>query len=76
MGCVSCSDCLHGHLMLLDFYFIFFQKVYGSKTEKARWLECLVTLIQDVMGNAVGRLFVEKHFDTTSKATVSEINQI
>ncbi|KAK7475945.1 hypothetical protein BaRGS_00032834, partial [Batillaria attramentaria] len=45
--------------------------VFGSETERARWREC-VSYVSDNMGNAVGRLFVEEHFDETSKSTVSD----
>ena len=47
------------------------QTVYGSEMEQSRWGEC-VEYVNDHMGNAVGRLFVEEHFDETSKSTVRD----
>ncbi|XP_064611411.1 neprilysin-like isoform X2 [Liolophura sinensis] len=40
--------------------------IFGSKAERARWRDC-VTFVNDNMGNAVGRLFIEEHFDEGAK---------
>ncbi|KAL8599693.1 hypothetical protein ACOMHN_064139 [Nucella lapillus] len=50
----------------------YFKMVYGSESERSRWREC-VSYVKDNMGNAVGRLFIEKHFDETSKSTALEM---
>ena len=50
--------------------FITFQTIYGSETERSRWRDC-VSYVNDNMGNAVGRLFVSKHFDENAKKSVS-----
>ncbi|KAK7093251.1 neprilysin-1-like [Littorina saxatilis] len=50
----------------------YFKTVYGSESERSRWREC-VSYVNDHMGNAVGRLFVEEHFDENSKATALEM---
>lgn len=46
----------------------YYKTVFGSETERARWRDC-VSYVNDNMGNAVGRLFVQEHFDETSKST-------
>lgn len=43
--------------------------IFGSKAERARWRDC-VTFVNDNMGNAVGRLFIEEHFDEEAKHSV------
>ncbi|XP_076451583.1 neprilysin-1-like [Babylonia areolata] len=50
----------------------YYKTVFGSESERSRWREC-VSYVNDNMGNAVGRLFVEKHFDETSKSTALEM---
>lgn len=44
--------------------------MFGYHAESERWHEC-VTYVTEKMGNAVGRLFVQAHFDEGSKTTVS-----
>ncbi|BFZ23239.1 hypothetical protein BsWGS_26278 [Bradybaena similaris] len=46
--------------------------IFGSHAEPARWYEC-VTFVNDNMGNALGRLFVEAHFDEGSRETALEM---
>ena len=46
------------------------QTLYGSEVDRSRWRDC-VSYVSDNMGNAVGRLFVEKHFDEAAKTVVS-----
>ncbi|XP_023930213.1 neprilysin isoform X2 [Lingula anatina] len=40
--------------------------LYGTDTDQARWRKC-VSYATDNMGMAVGRLFVEEHFNSESK---------
>lgn len=47
------------------------QAFVGSHAEPERWYEC-VTYTNENMGNAVGRLFVQKYFDEGAKETVSK----
>ena len=47
----------------------FAQVLYGTDTERARWRVC-VTYTNDNFGMAVGRMFVEKHFNEEAKKTV------
>ncbi|CAL1541739.1 unnamed protein product [Lymnaea stagnalis] len=51
---------------------VFFKTMFGSESESARWYEC-VTFINENMGNALGRLFVEENFDEGSKETALEM---
>ncbi|KAL4221419.1 Membrane metallo-endopeptidase-like 1 [Mactra antiquata] len=46
--------------------------IYGSKPEQSRWRDC-VNYVNDNMGNAVGRLFVSKHFDEDAKNNALEM---
>ncbi|XP_071109862.1 neprilysin-like isoform X2 [Haliotis cracherodii] len=50
----------------------YYKKILGSETERARWRDC-ATYVNDNMGNAVGRLFVEKHFDEDAKSIALEM---
>jgi predicted metalloendopeptidase len=36
--------------------------MYGSEQELSRWRDC-VSYVNDHIGNAVGRMFVEEYFD-------------
>ncbi|OWF36277.1 neprilysin-like [Mizuhopecten yessoensis] len=42
------------------------RQIYGSEVERSRWRDC-VSYVNDNMGNAVGRLFVQQHFDELAK---------
>lgn len=46
--------------------------IYGSETERSRWRDC-VSYVNDNMGNAVGRLFISKHFDENAKKSALEM---
>ncbi|XP_035829151.1 neprilysin-1 [Aplysia californica] len=50
----------------------FYKGMYGSSSDPARWFEC-VSFVNEYMGNALGRLFVEEYFDHTSKETALEM---
>ncbi|XP_041377797.1 neprilysin-1-like [Gigantopelta aegis] len=50
----------------------YFKKLYGSETERSRWRDC-VSYVKDNMGYAVGRLFVEQHFDEDAKSTALDM---
>ncbi|XP_059158497.1 neprilysin-1-like [Physella acuta] len=50
----------------------FSKHIFGSESEPPRWYDC-VSYINDNMGNAAGRLFVERHFDEGSKETAMEM---
>ncbi|CAG5129048.1 unnamed protein product, partial [Candidula unifasciata] len=50
----------------------FLKVIFGSHAEPARWYEC-VTFVNEHMGNALGRLFVEAHFDEGSRETALEM---
>lgn len=40
--------------------------MYGSEQELSRWRDCVSYVIENI-GNAVGRMFVEEHFDEDAK---------
>ena len=44
--------------------------MYGSEQELSRWRDC-VSYVNDNIGNAVGRMFVEEYFDEDAKEIVS-----
>ena len=44
--------------------------MYGSEQELSRWRDC-VSYVNDHIGNAVGRMFVEEYFDEDAKEIVS-----
>lgn len=44
----------------------YYKVLYGSKAELSRWRDC-VTYVNDNMGNAIGRMFISKHFDEDAK---------
>ncbi|KAL3862332.1 hypothetical protein ACJMK2_008309 [Sinanodonta woodiana] len=46
----------------------FKEVIYGMSMSIARWKIC-VNYVNDVMGNAVGRLFIEKNFDESAKSS-------
>ncbi|ESO99463.1 hypothetical protein LOTGIDRAFT_158548 [Lottia gigantea] len=46
--------------------------IFGSEVERSRWRDCVDYVIDNV-GNAVGRLFVEKHFDENAKSIALEM---
>ncbi|WAR15723.1 NEP4-like protein [Mya arenaria] len=46
--------------------------LYGSRSETSRWRYC-VTYVNNNLGNAVGRLFINKHFDETAKQSALEM---
>ncbi|KAK3795898.1 hypothetical protein RRG08_040694 [Elysia crispata] len=50
----------------------YIKNIYGSQADPPRWAEC-VTFVNNKMGNALGRLFVEEHFDESSKDTALEM---
>ncbi|XP_076472292.1 neprilysin-1-like [Babylonia areolata] len=48
--------------------------IFGAERDRSRWRECVKYVSgRGVMGDAVGRLFVEKHFDHTSKTTALDM---
>ncbi|XP_050412278.1 neprilysin-4 isoform X2 [Patella vulgata] len=50
----------------------YYKTIFGSEAERARWRDCVGYVIDNV-GNAVGRLFVEKHFDENAKSIALEM---
>ncbi|KAL5013750.1 hypothetical protein ScPMuIL_008020 [Solemya velum] len=46
--------------------------IYGSPTERARWRDC-VSYVNENMGNAVGRMFVEEHFNEEAKKSALDM---
>ncbi|XP_064641839.1 neprilysin-4-like [Lineus longissimus] len=48
------------------------QVVYGSKTEQARWKTCVKQVTYE-MGDAVGRVYVQKRFDEEAKVYATEM---
>ncbi|XP_060595469.1 neprilysin-4-like [Ruditapes philippinarum] len=52
----------------------YYKAIFGSKQERVRWRDC-VSYVNDNLGNAVGRLFVSKHFDEDAKKNALEMVQ-
>ncbi|RUS91043.1 hypothetical protein EGW08_001171 [Elysia chlorotica] len=50
----------------------YIKNIFGSQADPPRWAEC-VSFVNMKMGNALGRLFVEEHFDESSKDTALEM---
>lgn len=48
----------------------FFREIFGTKTQSARWKKC-VDYVNTNMGIAVSALYVKEHFNSQSKAKVS-----
>lgn len=44
----------------------------GAPEQRARWKRG-VSFVEDAMGEAVGRVYVERHFDETAKAAMDEL---
>lgn len=44
----------------------------GKTQRKPRWREC-VDIVSTTLGQAVGAMYVRKHFDETSKETAEEM---
>ncbi|GFR64348.1 endothelin-converting enzyme 1 [Elysia marginata] len=52
----------------------YIKNIFGSQADPPRWSEC-VDFVNVKMGNALGRLFVEEHFDESSKDTADAISE-
>ncbi len=58
---------------LVDAHFDFFGKTLsGTPKIRARWKRA-VSFVEGVMGEAVGKLYVERHFPPTAKAQMDEL---
>lgn len=48
------------------------KKVFGKQADTPRWRDCMM-FTKENMGNAVGRLFIEKYFDEEAKENANEM---